>query len=317
LEMTVSERVASYCDRLRSMSLVGAMAGAGELCRALAEEYALAGDEALGALRNDVAFAAEAIESVKPATAIYEVALDLLRRATASPRPVAATVGVAYAIAEWIRSSSARVAEGSAELLRDSRALLVYDYSSTLLGSIRHAADVAGPFELIVVPECRITGLGWRVADLLAPCCAQVRVIADCAVHGAIAQVDAVLLGAEAITPSGALVNTMGSMLIALAAADRGVGCHVLSSALKLDTALAGTRLTTMLSRRRAGGFTTATTTAPVEVASELLELTPPELLSGYVMEAGQVAPGDALAAYETQIEVLRTLVESQAGGPQ
>lgn len=323
-ELPPSVGVLTFCQRLVSMELVGASACVRELCDVLARQYDgtdLSGPSAAQSIRRDIAYLAYQIEETKPATSLYRLVLDLLRTAAVVPTEPASTkqveravLATARAISSWLHGSTRQVAEQCTRVLENSERLLVYDYSSTVIAALRAVAAKRGLFRLVIVPECRITGLGARVAELVAPFVAAVEIVADSALASVMKDIDTVLLGAEVITASGDLINTMGTQPLVEAAARRGVAAYALSSALKVEEGSSGPLFAEMLSRRRPVWYPPGLIPSGtnISVRSHLLESTPGSLLAGYILENGLVRADAVFSAFRAVSEAFEDEV-SQA----
>ena len=114
---------------------------------------------------------------------------------------------------------------------RPPLAVLTASYSSTLLAAMRAAAPRLGR---VYVCEARPLCEGVAFARALAAAGADVAVITDAQAGVFVPKCDLVLLGADALTPAGA-VNKVGSRLLALAARDAGVPAYACGDSGKLS----------------------------------------------------------------------------------
>ncbi|MCW5980025.1 MAG: hypothetical protein KIT09_18225 [Bryobacteraceae bacterium] len=166
-------------------------AGAAELALRAADALRLARADELGE-------AAQAIVRAQPAMAsVYNAAR-------------AALGGRLEEFTERLRRSSEAIARKAAGLIR-GKAVLTHSYSSTVARALREG----GPSRVICT-ESLPGGEGRRTAALAGG-----DFIADAAVYSALADVDVVVVGADAVTPD-AVINKVGTALMVLAARERG-----------------------------------------------------------------------------------------------
>lgn len=178
------------------------------------------------------------------------------------------------------------------EALEGCRRPLIYDYSSTVADLVRALADKGG-LERIVIPESRAIDGGRRYMTALAPLGVPILLVPDSALEYAVAQSDAVLLGAESVTVDGGISNTVGSTLAARSAQARGVKVFGAADLFKVGARTAAEvpepPLRTYDFLLKAGEV--ASTEAPE------LEIVPPALVTAILTEVGPVAPADLAAA--------------------
>jgi translation initiation factor 2B subunit (eIF-2B alpha/beta/delta family) len=320
-----SAGVSLFCRRLAAMELAGATACARELCNVLLDTYSGVefSDSLVKQLVADIAYVTRQVDVTKPATSLYRLVLGLIHDAAwpgetdstppGSRREIGrSVVQVARAISSCLEQSSRSVGEHCVELLEGDESIVIYDYSSTVMEAVELVATVRGPFRRIVVPECRITGLGTRVAITAAQYATSVEIVADCAIRSALVGIDAILLGAEVILSTGELINTMGSRPLAELGAAAGIASYALSSALKVEEASSDEIFDEMFARKRPTWYPRDLVPPPpnVEVRCDLLEVTPVGLLTGYVVETGLVGPSSVFSAYQAVSRHFREDVE-------
>lgn len=128
----------------------------------------------------------------------------------------AALAGTLAGFVEEMRSGQERINRIARELF-GSRCVLTHSRSSTVIAALRAARPAR-----IICTESLPGGEGrWTAADL------EGELIPDTLVWRNLAQVDAVAVGADAVTED-TVVNKVGTALIALAARERGIPAYVL-----------------------------------------------------------------------------------------
>jgi ribose 1,5-bisphosphate isomerase len=285
------------------MRLVGASACVTAICRALkallsAPHVAAAASPTRLLERSGAAFSA-----LKPDTAAYVTVIGLLLHGLAeegsTDRAVAATVLARMARLEAYRKEAGRrIADLGTSLLEGRRSVLVHDYSSSVLAVLKGTAATAGPL-IAYVTASEPVRQGAKVAGLLAAQGHAVHFLPDASVGRLIGAVDIVLTGVENLYQDGVLANTVGTFPIALLAARAGVPVYGVTELLKIAP-------------RNAPGVAELTATtllewpgdqvplpAAVVVHREVLDLTPAELVTGYLTEIGLLAPTGVAGALD------------------
>ena len=171
--------------------------GATELGRQAAELLSVVSTEELHE-------AAGAIMSAQPAMAsVYNAAQ-------------AALAGRLEEFLARLRRSGEVIAGRAAEQVRN-KVVLTHSFSSTVVRALQEGVP-----KRVICTESLPGGEGSRTAALLHS-----EVVADTAVYSALSSVDVVLVGADAVTPD-AIVNKIGTAMVALAARERGKAAWVL-----------------------------------------------------------------------------------------
>ena len=117
-------------------------------------------------------------------------------------------------------------------VLAAARGVLTLSYSSTIEAVL---AEAIAPDCLVVVAESRPLLEGRKLCGRLEAAGRRVRCITDAQIGLALADLDTVLIGADAVLADLAVVNKAGSLLAALAARERGTRCHVAADTFKID----------------------------------------------------------------------------------
>jgi translation initiation factor 2B subunit (eIF-2B alpha/beta/delta family) len=196
----------------------------------------------------------------------------------------------------WREEAAARRAElvrRAAERLADCPAPLLFDYSSTVADVVK-AMAAAGRLERLVIPESRAVDGGRRYLEALADLDAPRHFVPDAAMEHAASRSTGVLLGAESVTADGGVVNTVGSLPAARAAAARGLPVFGVADLFKVgrETAEAfAPRPERTYPAILPEGFEAVSTAAPE------LELVPPALVTALLTERGALRPAELSGA--------------------
>jgi len=167
--------------------------------------------------------------------------------------------------------ADAETARRAAEQIAGTR-VLTLSRSGTVLDALRQA----DPAPSVVVAESRPGREGVGVAESLADAGLDVTLIPDAAVAPTLADepIDAVLVGADTVRPSGAVVNKVGTRGAALAAAHEDVPFYAACSVDKISVDDAPTH-------EEADPRTVYEGAAALTVSAPRFDETPPDLVTG------------------------------------
>ena len=141
---------------------------------------------------------------------------------------------VAQEFIESFREARKRIEDvGSRRILPGTR-ILTHCHSSAVIGVLRAARRRGVEFE-VVCTETRPLYQGRITARELLDMGVKTTMIVDSAVRTFLKEVDLVLVGADAITSEGNIINKIGTSLIALAAQEARVPFYVVTELLKFD----------------------------------------------------------------------------------
>jgi translation initiation factor 2B subunit (eIF-2B alpha/beta/delta family) len=165
--------------------------------------------------------------------------------------------------------------------------VLTLSRSGTVLQALRRA----DPSPSVVVAASQPAGEGIGVAEALANDGLDVTLIPDAAVAATVADgVDALLVGADTVLPSGAVVNKTGTRAAALAAAHADVPFYVACSTDKIST-------TDTVHTEEGPARDVYDGRADLAVRNPTFDLTPTDLITGgLITERGVLATDDVPA---------------------
>ncbi|RLE84364.1 MAG: initiation factor 2B [Thermoprotei archaeon] len=177
--------------------------------------------------------------------------------------------------------------------INDGDIILTNSYSTIVLKAFSIALREGKDFK-VYVTESRPGSEGFDLAARLAEMGLDVTIFVDSAVRYMIKEVDNVFLSSEAIAANGALVNKVGTSLIALAANEARVRTFALAPTIKFSpetllgelVVLAEGEPTSILPEKLR-----SKSMGKVKVRVPLFDVTPPEYIDGIFTEKGLVAP--------------------------
>ncbi|MFO8099241.1 MAG: NUDIX domain-containing protein [Salinibacter sp.] len=201
----------------------------------------------------------------------------------------------AHAALQRAYDAERTAAEVTADLI-DGNRVLTLSRSGTVAAALRRGTPAS-----IVVAASQPGGEGIGVADAFADDGADVTLVPDAAVASVLAtrEVDLVLVGADTVHPSGAVVNKVGTRGAALAARHENVPFYVACS---VDTVSPAPDATTETADRR----DVYDGPAPLRVWAPRFDRTPPVLLTGGLATDRGVCAPDAIETIATELEALR-----------
>ncbi|ABL77794.1 translation initiation factor eIF-2B [Thermofilum pendens] len=179
--------------------------------------------------------------------------------------------------------ASRRISNGDV-LLTNSYSLFV---KKTIEKALRDGKELK-----VYVTESRPTGEGVRFAAELADMGVDTYLIVDSAARFFMKEVDKVLFSSEAISANGAVVNKVGTSLIALAAHEARVRVYVVSSTLKFSPETIIGELVEIpeieFTEYIPSGWENLRKLKP---RSPLFDVTPPSYIDAIITEKGVIAP--------------------------
>lgn len=135
-----------------------------------------------------------------------------------------------------LEESSKRIAEIGARRIRHDAVILTHCHSSTVTNLLKQAKHEGKSFEMICT-ETRPVFQGQTTAKEMLEIGVKTSFIVDSAARFFMNDVDLVLVGADAITSEGNVINKIGTSTVALVAAESRTPFYVVSELLKFDPA--------------------------------------------------------------------------------
>jgi len=294
-------------EGLQSYEIVGASACAEAIVGAL---VALADARRDGDLLTELHEAGAAFRALKPNTAAYANVIDwLLRDADGSAADIrSAVVRHARAFDAYRAFSRAAIADAGCALLSSGTAVLIHDYSSTVL-SVLVDAGRRGLTLKTLVTAGEPLGKGAHVARLVSEAGHSVTYAPDSATGRLVARTDIFLTGVETLFRDCDLANTVGTYPISLLAREHRVPVYGVTECLKIHPTQ-GTITLDALSAELLKPWPGSREGLPpgTDVEAHVLDLTPAALVTGLVTEQGLIPTTETAAA----LQQLQTDLESR-----
>lgn len=212
-------------EKIRSMEIRGAGRIARAAARALKEEALSVETADLREFDRRMAAAYGALEATRPTAVSLPNALRAVMRYRAGTVEAAkaAIAANADAFVAGSEGAVAKIGEIGARRIRDGDTVLTHCNSSAAF-AIFETAFRQGKRIRVIATETRPRQQGYVTVDFLQKAGIPATLILDSAVRHTMKQVDLVVVGADAITVNGSLVNKVGTSQVALAANEARVG---------------------------------------------------------------------------------------------
>ena len=187
-----------------------------------------------------------------------------------------------------LEASKERIAEIGAKRIRDNSSVFTHCHSSTVTNLLGKALEAGKKFE-IVCTETRPAFQGRITAREMSSLGVKTTFIVDSAARSFIHDVDLVVVGADAITSEGNVVNKIGTSAIALLAYEARKPFYVVSELLKFDPATLYGEYEKIEERSREEVWKEAP--SELNVRNPAFDVTPRDLIHGIICEEGIVSP--------------------------
>jgi ribose 1,5-bisphosphate isomerase len=135
-----------------------------------------------------------------------------------------------------LKETKEKIAEIGARRINDKSTILTHCHSSSVTHLLKKAKQYGKSFEIICT-ETRPAFQGKITAKELLNLNVKTTLIVDSAARFFMNKVDYVIIGADAITSEGNIINKIGTSMIALAAHEARTPLYVVSELLKFDPA--------------------------------------------------------------------------------
>ncbi|MEM3383777.1 MAG: S-methyl-5-thioribose-1-phosphate isomerase [Nitrososphaerales archaeon] len=137
---------------------------------------------------------------------------------------------------KFLEESKEKIAEIGAKRIKDDSVILTHCHSSTVNFLLKKAKEEGKSFEVICT-ETRPIFQGRKTAKEMLELGLKTTFIIDSAARFFMNKVDMVMVGADAITSEGNIINKIGTSMIALAAHEARTPFYVVTELLKFDPA--------------------------------------------------------------------------------
>ena len=202
------------------------------------------------------------------------IALETEAEVSAGAEVKDALERVVRRVVKEYQESLRTVVSNGVSFLSNYGSILTHSYSSTVAAVLEESPDIE-----VTVTESRPGLEGVKLAERLASKGLRVTLIVDAAAAYVMRDVEAVVVGCDALLQDGSFLNKVGTKMIALAAAEAGTPLYVFTDLWK--AAVHGFEVEEHPPNEVYSGE------APLRARNPYFEQTPGKLVSRYVTEAG------------------------------
>ncbi|MGC8676556.1 MAG: translation initiation factor eIF-2B, partial [Candidatus Micrarchaeia archaeon] len=192
--------------------------------------------------------------------------------------------GTPSALKAEISKGLDKIAEYGSRLVPNNSIIYTHCHSSTVEAVLVKAKEKGKKFE-VHATETRPDYQGRITAGDLARHKIPVTLFVDSAVLSAMKDADAMLIGSDAITAYGGIVNKIGSHLFAKLASERGVPVYIVSHALKFDPDTRYGHAEKI--EERSAGEVWANRPTGVKIFNNVFDFVPSEYITAMITELG------------------------------
>ncbi len=187
-----------------------------------------------------------------------------------------------------LTASKERIARIGSKRIRDGSVIFTHCHSSTVTHMLAQALKEGRKFEVICT-ETRPALQGRITAKEMLTMKVKTTLIVDSAARSFMHDVDIVIVGADAITSEGNVVNKIGTATIALLAHEARKPVYVVTELLKFDPATLYGEFEKIEERSREEIWKDAP--QGLNIRNPAFDVTPRSLISGIICEEGIVSP--------------------------
>ena len=287
-----SEKVAG---RIRRLEIQGAINVASRGIKALSYDIKHSRAKTLGAFRREFAKNSGVLAKARPTEPALRNGLAFVEEAMADGKDLVgkkkAAVGACGVYLNQLRGAKEGIIKVGVKRIKSGMTVMTHCHSSTVTG-ILIAAKKRGVRFNVLNTETRPRYQGRITARELAEAGIPVTHIVDSAARRFMNDVDLVLVGADAITAEGNLVNKIGTSQIALAAHEAKTEFACACETFKFDPlTFSGTYEPI---EERNGGEVWKRPPRGVKIRNPAFDITPPEYVDYIITEEGIITPYEA-----------------------
>ncbi len=299
---TLPKEVRKIREDIRTMII----RGAGRIARAGAKALAIAAEEYRGNNVEDfisyMKKAAEYVKSARPTAvslpnAISYVMTRLLRASPGSVEEARQIViSAAEEFIEYSKNAVKVIAELGAKRIENGDVIMTHCHSTAAVSVIVEAHN-QGKVSKVYVKETRPKMQGLITAKALADAGLDVILIPDSSVRYFMKRVNKVVVGADTIAANGAVINKIGTSLVALAAKEARVRLYVAAETYKFSPQTVIGELVPIEVRdpREIVEDEWLKANPQVRVYNPVFDVTPPEYIDAIITEKGIIPPQAAI----------------------
>ena len=194
----------------------------------------------------------------------------------------------------FFKESKTRIVEIGARRVRDGDTILTHCHSSAVTGTLVEAHRQGRRFRVIQT-ETRPKYQGRITARELVEAGIDTTMIVDSAARHFMKEIDFVVVGSDAITSEGNVINKIGTSQVALAASEARIPFYVVSTLLKFDPVTIRGRYEAI--EERDTGEIWDTPPEGLKIRNPAFDVTRRDYIHGIITEEGVISPHSILEA--------------------
>lgn len=210
---------------------------------------------------------------------------------------------------EFAHSQEA-IAEFGAKELPKGSTVLTHCHSSTVTSILKRAHRMGKRISAICC-ETRPLYQGRITAKELSSAGIPTTLIVDSAARAFMREADLVLVGADAITSSGELVNKIGTSMVAFLAYEEEIKLYSAAELYKFDPLTLWGKVG-RIEERAASEVADPKFFPKVKIRNPAFDLTPAKHITAYITEHGVVAPGSLLALASRHFDLRNPMLKNK-----
>ena len=301
--MRMAREVLRTADDIKAMRV----RGAGRIARAAARALAAAAKAFEGKNRDEflkyMERVAEILRSSRPTAVSLPNAISYvmfrLRRAYDAGAPLEdlreVVISAAEEFIDYSRRAVEMIGEIGSKIIRSGDAVMTHCNSSAALAVIRKAHE-SGKDIKVYATETRPKCQGYITTRQLLSWGIDVKLIPDSAMRVVIRRVDKVIVGADTVAANGAVVNKVGTSMLALAAKEANVPFYVAAETYKFSPATVLGEIVVIEERSPSEVVRDADRLAllkklGVTIRNPSFDITPPSYITAIITEKGLIPP--------------------------
>ncbi len=303
--MTVEGEVLEIAEKIRSMEI----RGAGKIARSAAHALQLQAERSSAANTDefwrDMKVAARVLYETRPTAVSLPNALRYVMHRGKVAYASGASLDqlrfvVVNAAKEFIHNSEKsleRIGDYGAKRIENGDVIMTHCHSKAAISVMKRAWDMGKGIKVIVT-ETRPKWQGKITAKELADYGIPVIYIVDSAARHYMKMTDKVVMGADSITVNGAVINKIGTALIALTAKEHRVWTMIAAETYKFHPETMLGQLVEIEMREPTEvipGEELKTWPKNIEVWNPAFDVTPPEYVDVIITERGIIPPSAAI----------------------
>jgi ribose 1,5-bisphosphate isomerase len=283
--------------------------GAGRIARAAAKGLVIATRESnakrVPRFLRDVAVAAQVLYETRPSAVslpnalryYYTRLLKKIEQTKGIPELKEAGQKIGDKFIEMSNNAVKTIGQIGSRLIQDGDIIFTYCNSATAFGVLKTAYQMGIEFT-VYVPETRPKYQGHITATWLDKAGIPCSLITDNSIRFLIARSDKVFVGADSVTANGAVVNKIGTSLVALAADEARVDFFAAAESYKFSPATMAGELIEIEERDASEVISPEKLSnwKQVSVRNPAFDVTPPEYIDAIITEQGLIPPQGAIA---------------------